>query len=734
MNVAAFIDVAVFFGFLIAVLIIAFIMGRRDKKKTATATEDYFLAGRGLAWWIIGISLISANISAEQFVGMPGQAATKIGLAIASYEWLAAVSLVIVAFVFLPRFLRAGVYTIPQFLETRYSKTARILMSLSLLFIYAFVTIVAVNYAGAKYFSDIFDKPENVFFGMHLNLVTFSWILGFFAAVYVIYGGLKSAAWAGSLQGTALILCGVVVLFFAMQQLGKVDRSVLEEAVVALDTDFSKKGFSDEELLGMCAKAKDLNTEELPGMLEGLYQNAKELNKERFLDKLEKAGAYERFTTVNESRLRMNLPWNDRILPVTALLFALWIPNLFYWGCDQHIMQRTLGSRSLSQGQKGIMLAAILKLIIPFIVIFPGIIAFNLYHAEMKHRAFEGKAITSTDEAGNIIVIKSAFEVLKEEREKYTQLFDFDDKFAVFHPEEAWKMVEFNAAQVNKHHKTTLDYTALRQAKSSDPLNALEELKQQYPKHLFTFDSLLNPPPYSKPGKLVSGYDYDSAFALVSSNLVPKGGLYGFALAALFGMVVSALAAMLNAVSTLFTMDIYKGIRGKASDKELVFIGRISIIGFVIIGCCIVPIIADPRFGGVFTFIQEFQGFVSPGILCAFMFGFFVHKAPRCSGIVSLLMSPAVYGLLMWFRPHTAFLDRMGLTFTSIVIVLVWLRWLFPMKEAFKLETNTTMDLRGSRSALFFGFVVVVLTVILYIHFWDHTTPMFDGFCESFVK
>jgi SSS family solute:Na+ symporter len=211
-------------------------------------------------------------------------------------------------------------------------------------------------------------------------------------------------------------------------------------------------------------------------------------------------------------------------------------------------------------------------------------------------------------------------------------------------------------------------------------------------------------------------------------------------------MVVSALAAMLNAVSTLFTMDIYKEsvsylrqkevsfISKEPSEWELVFVGRVSVIGFVLLGCCLVPVLDNPKFGGLFTFIQEFQGFISPGILCAFMFGFFVHKAPRWSGTVSLLLSPAIYGALMFLRPNTAFLDRMSITFCSIVIVLTLLRLLFPMKEAFKLETNTTMDLKTSRSAAVFGVVVVVLTALLYAYYWDHSTPMFDGFLASFGK
>ena len=674
-NFATSVDIAVFFGFLVAVLIVAFIMGGRDKKK-ATATEDFFLAGRGLAWWLIGISLISANISAEQFVGMSGQAATKTGLAIASFEWIAAVSLVIVAFIFLPKFLKAGVYTIPQFLETRYNRLCRILMSLSMLLTFAFVTTVAVNYAGSKFFAGIFDKQ--VYFGIELNLVTFCWILGIFAAIYVLYGGLKSAAWAGSLQGTALILCGVIVLFCAMNRLGseQVGTKELTDAMTALEFPAEKQA--------------------------------------ELLPKLEKASGYERFATLNKDKLRMNLPWNDKILPITALLFfGIWIPNLYYWGCDQHIMQRTLGSRSLAQGQKGIVLAAFLKLIIPFIVIFPGLIAFNLYCNQMQHRAFEGKG---------------GFETLKAERENLGLLFDFDGKFAEFYPDDARQMIAFNAEKTGVAAPEDL----------SDPFQAHKQHKENFPK-----PSFIDPQPFSKVGKQISGYDYDSAFDLLVANLVPKGGLYGFTLAALFGMVISALAAMLNAISTLFTMDIYKEsvsylhqkevsfVGREPSQWELVFVGRISVIAFMILGCCLVPVLDNPKFGGIFTFIQEFQGFISPGILCAFMFGFFVHKAPRWSGTVSLLSSPIIYGSLKFFCPDVAYLDRMTVTFCSIAIIMFLLRLLFPMKEVFKLETNTTMDLRTSKSAVIFGIVVVIMTVALYAYYWDFNTPMFEGMYEG---
>jgi hypothetical protein len=376
----------------------------------------------------------------------------------------------------------------------------------------------------------------------------------------------------------------------------------------------------------------------------------------------------------------------------------------------------------------------------------------------MKHKAFEAKTHVATNKEDGTKVETKGYEAFVAERTELNQLFDFDDKFATFYPEEAKKMIVFNAQKTGvneiefktgekdsagKDTVTAMRVDELANLAKFSPFEVHKAHKEAITKKQVKWTAKLQQEWLGSGkdtaqgieqsfGKQVSGYDYDSAFGLMLRDLVPKGGLYGFALAALFGMVVSALAAMLNAVSTLFTMDIYKGIRSKASETELVWVGRISIIGFVLLGCSLVPVLADPRLGGVFTYIQEFQGFVSPGILCAFMFGFFVHKAPRWSGIISLLMSPAVYGALMFLRPNTAFLDRMGMTFTSIVIVLVICRLLFPMKEPFKLATGTTMDLRQSKSAMFFGFVVVVLTVLLYVYYWDHTTPMFDGFWESF--
>jgi len=176
--------------------------------------SNYFLAGRGLTWWLVGFSLIAANISTEQFVGMSGQSADWLGMAIASYEWMAAVTLVGVAFWFLPKFLKAGIYTIPEFLQYRFDGTARMVMALFTIVTLVFVTTASVIYSGAKFVSEYYQDVPFI-----NNLTTMCWGIAILAAVYVFIGGLKACAWTDLIWGAALILGGAIVMWFAFQTL-----------------------------------------------------------------------------------------------------------------------------------------------------------------------------------------------------------------------------------------------------------------------------------------------------------------------------------------------------------------------------------------------------------------------------------------------------------------------------------------------------------------------------------
>jgi SSS family solute:Na+ symporter len=625
-------DVIVFIVFIVTVISVGVMMSRHEKD-----SESYFLAGRGLSWWLIGFSLIAANISTEQFVGMSGSAADYVGLAIASYEWMASITLVVVAFFFLPRFLRAGIYTIPEFLEYRYNAAARTIMSVFMMIIYVFVTIAAVIYSGALTVDTIFGGQA--FLGLQVNLVTASWAIGILAAIYVVSGGLKACAWADLLQGSALIVGGAVVMVLAFRALGLADPAAIDLPVEAVG-----------------------------------------------------AGAVERFRHLNAAKLHMVLPKTDLNVPWTALVLGLWIPNFYYWGLNQYITQRTLGAKSLAEGQKGVVFAAGLKLLIPFVIVIPGIIAFNLYKDQMAE-----EAIRSNEP------VAERFERLKGSPEAAGVAFAFNADFAALHPEQAASILAFNAAVAGIESDPRLSPAEANGAL----LAAIVERNRSLPRgqRIVQETALI-------------GRKYDSAFALLIKHLIPTG-LRGFMLAAILGAVMSSLASMLNAASTIFTMDLFKQfIHRGASQGTLVAVGRLTVAGFAVVGCVISPLLDNPVFGGIFKYIQEFQGFISPGILAVFVFGLLVHRAPAMCGVVGLVVNPMVYGLLKVVAPTLAFLDRMAVCFFVVLGLMAVITWLKPLAHPVDLPTQTRIQLESSSGAKTAGIAVVVVTLILYAIFW----------------
>ena len=290
-------DFVIFVGFVIVVIAVGLWASR--KKKTS---EDYFLAGRSLPWWLIGISMIAGNISAEQFIGQASEG-YMLGLAIASYEWIAAITLVVVGIWFLPKFLKAGVYTIPEFLEHRFSKGSRSIMSLYMLLATALVVMPAVLLGGARALHVLFEMP--LWIGI--------WVIALIGGFYTMLGGLGAVVWTDLIFGATLIIGGLIVTIVGFGEVGFV--SFFEE---------------------------------------------------------------------NADKLNMIMPADNKTLPWTALLAGIWIPNFFYWGLNQYIVQRTLGARSLKEGQRGTIFAAALKLIIPVITVFPGIMAYQLYANQIQ--------------------------------------------------------------------------------------------------------------------------------------------------------------------------------------------------------------------------------------------------------------------------------------------------------------------------------------------------------------
>lgn len=278
----------------------------RTKKGEQKSAEDYFLASKSLPWWAIGTSLIAANISAEQFIGMSGSG-YAVGLAIASYEWMAAITLIIVGKYFLPIFIEKGIYTIPEFVEKRFSTNLKTILAVFWVALYVFVNITSVLYLGALALHTIM--------GVDMTYAIIG--LSLFAAAYSLYGGLASIAWTDAIQVIFLIFGGLATTY------------------LALDTVSNGQG-----------------------MIEGfgiILENAPQ----KFSMILDKSNPE-----------YVNLPG------IGVLVGGLWVANLYYWGFNQYIIQRALAAKSLREAQKGILLAAFLKLIIPFIVVIPGIAAY----------------------------------------------------------------------------------------------------------------------------------------------------------------------------------------------------------------------------------------------------------------------------------------------------------------------------------------------------------------------
>jgi solute:Na+ symporter, SSS family len=691
----ALVDILVFVGFVIAVVTIGLIKsGEEDGEKDA---QDYFLAGRGLTWWLIGFSLIAANISTEQFVGMSGQAADWLGMAIASYEWLAAITLTTV-------FLKSGIYTIPEFLEYRYTPFSRTFMAVVTMVILVTVTTASVIYSGAKVISVFFQGQQLL--GLDLGSITVGcWIIGTLAAVYVFAGGLKACAWADLIQGAALIVGGVLVAFLVMRALGQADPNALVET----------------------ARNDKVTAEALAEM-----------------------GALERFYALNQGplpdgKLHMQRPIEDPLIPWSALLLGLWIPNFYYWGLNQYITQRTLGSKSLAEGQKGIVFAAFLKLLIPFVVVVPGMVAFNLYQGDLRDAAVVRNAKILATYAPDLYKALSAEvkpdtadPLFKHDLETIAQVLAGGANRSYESPQ----LFRFSPAFVDDHAKDSAKIFAHNRETLGEEAPAVEldeigtyRANQQLLGRIDQPEVVIH--------NLVAR-DYDAAFPLLLRNLLPSGnGLLGFVLAAIFGAVVSSLASMLNSASTIATMDLYRKARGGASSTELVAVGRFFVLLFVLLAMLLAPALDNPALGGIFTYIQEFQGFISPGVLAVFFFGLLVHRAPRACGTVGLLLSPVLYAIFK-FAPQIpglretpvlassfslggkqlpaiadwSFLDRMSLTFLFVMLVLAAMRLLRPLPQPVDLPVNEKMNLDSSPIAKFFAAVVVLMTIGLYLVFW----------------
>ncbi len=485
------------------------------KKNTHNNSKDFFLAEGSLTWWAIGASLIASNISAEQFIGMSGQA-FQLGLGIASYEWMAALTLIIVAIFFMPLYLKNKIYTMPQFLRQRYDGRVSTIMAVFWLVLYVLVNLTSIIYLGALSLQHMLGAP---FFYCALGLSVF--------AIFITLGGMRVIGYTDVIQVFFLVLGGLATTYLALDLVS--------------------------ESLGTGS-----------GAWEGLGL-LKEKAPEHFHMILEKGETLVYSGEPSGGLQPTKDPWFD--LPGLAVLIGgMWIANLSYWGCNQYITQRALGA-DLPTARKGLLFAAFLKLLMPVIVVLPGIACYVIFKNNADPTIVNG-------------------------------------------------MQEIDAATGSK---------------------------------------------FIKP---------DNAYSILL-NLLP-GGLKGLAFAALTAAIVASLAGKANSISTIFSLDIYKRFFNKdAEDKKVVITGRWVVLVAFAIALLIAPGLKS--FGQGFQYIQEFTGFISPGILAMFLMGFFWKRANSNGALAATIISIPLSALLKYTVPGMPFLNRMGVVFLACVALMILL-------------------------------------------------------------
>jgi solute:Na+ symporter, SSS family len=535
---------------------------KRKKKGTATASHDYFLAEGSLTWWAIGTSLIASNISSEQFIAMSGNG-FKMGLAIATYEWMAALTLMIVAIFFIPVYLKNKIYTMPQFLSERYNSNVAMIMAVFWLLLYVIVNLTSILYLGALAINGIS--------GIQTDLCMYG--LAIFAIIIAL-GGMKVIGYTDVIQVVFLIFGGLVTTYLALN------------------------------------KVAELNGQ--TGMIEG------------FNYMMDQSGDHFHMIFKKDNANFPSLPG------LTVLLGGMWIVNLNYWGCNQYITQRALGA-DLDTARSGILFAGFLKLLMPVIVVLPGIAAYVI------------------------------------------------------------------------HMKGGLQ---------TEMLGA---------------DGVLNP---------------DKSYPVLL-NLLPVG-LKGLSFAALTAAVVASLAGKVNSISTIFTLDIFKKkIDVDADEKKMVKVGKITVVVAMLLAVIIAPFLGIDKKGG-FEFIQEYTGFVSPGIFAMFIMGFFWKKTSSNAAMFATI-GGFILSVIFKFLPrlmnleflHSTgfstlvkqedgtmlyeipFLDRMGFVFAICVVLMVIISLMDHKKgtEVKGLEVDTSM-FRVSNGFAVGALIIGGVLTALYTIFW----------------
>lgn len=612
--------------------LITWLLTRHDNHESSSG---YFLAGRSLTGGYIAGSLLLTNLSAEQLVGLNGSAYTD-GICVMAWEVIAAMSLVVLGLFFLPRYLKSGIATVPQFLEKRFDHGTRTITTLIFLVAYAGILLPIILYVGAKGMTGILDMKALTGIQSELTLITVTvWLIGIIGSVYAIWGGLRSVAVSDTLNGFGLLVGGILIAYFGL---------------VAVNPEGAIAGF----------------------------ETLREASPEKF----------------------NSIGSKDQSVPFGTLFTGVLLLNLFYWTTNQQIIQRTFGAKNLAEGQKGVLIAGVFKVIAPMILVLPGIIAFHMY--------------------GRIQIGEEFISVKDKTTEKVALVMTSKEEGKILHGKDAMKLLNVDSAEAvwNSTSSTAKDDKGktwdIEKVIGPDiVIVAGEDGGNRY----------LSDISEAELARIIPPRERDKSYGQLVQNVLPPW-LTGFFAAAVIGAILSSFNSALNSTATLFSLGVYKTMLHKdATEKQVIRSGKVFGIGIAIVSMLVAPMLLGQE--SIFEYLQKMNGLYFIPIFSVMLVGMLSKHVPAIAAKVALVVGFTVISLCYFVSPFIEIAEEihgfhfLGVVFVSLVLLMLLIGKLKPRESPWKQEYSGDVDLTPWVFAKPLGIGLVLFVLSLYIYFAD---------------
>ena len=642
----------VFFTALVGVL--TWWLTRGDRLHTSTG---YFLAGRTLTGGYIAGSLLLTNLSTEQLVGLNGDAFAD-GLHVMAWEVIAAMSLVIMALFFLPKYLKSGIATVPEFLQQRFNDSTRTITTLIFIVAYAGILLPMILYTGATGLAQILNVKELLGIESETTILWMTvWLIGIIGSIYAIFGGLKSVAVSDTLNGFGLLLGGLLIAWYGLAYINpEAPLSALSEI---------------------------------------------------------KASHPEKFNSLGSP---------EQAVPFSTLFTGVLLLNLFYWCTNQQIIQRAFAATTLAEGQKGVLIAGLFKILAPLILVLPGIIAFYMFGRVLVNgQELVVKDVTNPQTSAVVLTVDPDTEGRKE---------------IILHGNAALARLQMESfAEVNQHEGETVEIEQQKITinKVVPPNTVTAAVKGGENQYLAAEDfepsvadsdiAKGNVDAQAKVGQVIGPGQRVNAYGLLVRRVLPTP-LVGFFAAAVVGAILSSFNSVLNSTATLFSLGVYQHmIHPDATEEQVIRSGKWFGWIIAIASMCGAPMLQGQE--SIFGYLQTMNGLYFIPIFSVVLMGMLHKRVPAKAANTALLAGFSAIVLGYFVPPFKGWAGMihgfhfLGLVFLGLILLMgIWAK-AAPLEPAWEHKPSGDVDLTPWKPAKVVGLVLVLIVLSLYITFAD---------------